>query len=94
MVPPVPADLLEIAEALVPGAPVGLPRGGICTALVATWHGWDVLRAATDEETCRRARAWNDPIGVEHLHPLFASKPLTSIDGFVRAVVTWLETHR
>ncbi len=66
----------------------------IDAALVATWHGWDVLRADTDEETRRRARAWNDPIGVEHLHPLFAEKPLTSIDGFVRAVVTWLETHR
>ncbi|WP_205673186.1 hypothetical protein [Amycolatopsis nivea] len=26
MVPPVPADLLEIAEALVPGAPVGSAR--------------------------------------------------------------------
>ncbi len=66
----------------------------IDAALVATWHGWDVLRAAADEETCRRARAWNDPIGVEHLHPLLAGKPLTSIDGFIRAVVTWLETHR
>ncbi|MGW4396846.1 phosphotransferase family protein [Amycolatopsis nivea] len=66
----------------------------IDAALVATWHGWDVLRAATDEETYRRARAWNDPIGVEHLHAVFTGKPLTSIDGFVRAVVTWLETRR
>ncbi|GAA1024327.1 MULTISPECIES: phosphotransferase family protein [Amycolatopsis] len=65
----------------------------IDAALVATWHGWDVLRAATDEETCRRAQAWNDPIGVEHLHAIFAGKPLSSVDGFVRAIVAWLEAR-
>ena len=62
----------------------------IDAALVATWHGWDVLRAATDEETCRRARAWNDPVGVEHLHAVFTGEPLSSVDGFVRAVDAWL----
>ncbi|MBB1154191.1 phosphotransferase family protein [Amycolatopsis dendrobii] len=65
----------------------------IDAALVATWHGWDVLRAATDEETYRRAQAWNDPIGVEHLHAVFTGKPLTSVDGFVRSVAAWLETR-
>ncbi|ATY14190.1 aminoglycoside phosphotransferase family protein [Amycolatopsis sp. AA4] len=65
----------------------------IDAALVATWHGWEVLRAAADEETCRRAWAWNDLIGVEHLHAVFAGKPLTSVDGFVRAVVAWLEAR-
>ncbi|MET9264208.1 phosphotransferase [Amycolatopsis sp. NPDC004079] len=62
-------------------------------ALAATWHGWDVLRGAVDEETFRRAQAWNDLIGVEHLHAVFAGKPLSNVDGFVRAVVTWLETR-
>ncbi|WP_037363820.1 aminoglycoside phosphotransferase family protein [Amycolatopsis orientalis] len=65
----------------------------IDAALVATWHGWDVLRAAADEETYRRAQVWNDLIGVEHLHAVFAGKPLTSVDGFVRAVVAWLEAR-
>ncbi|MBS2534921.1 phosphotransferase [Catenulispora sp. NF23] len=63
----------------------------IDAALVATWHGWDVLRAATDEQTCRRARAWNDPVGVEHLHAVFGGTPLASADGFVAAIVAWLE---
>ncbi|WP_406637029.1 aminoglycoside phosphotransferase family protein [Amycolatopsis sp. WGS_07] len=62
----------------------------IDAALVATWHGWDLLRAATDDETCRRARAWNDPVGVEHLHAVFTGKPLLSVDGFVQAIDAWL----
>ena len=33
----------------------------IDAALVATWHGWDVLHA-TDEETYRRAWARNDAV--------------------------------
>jgi aminoglycoside phosphotransferase (APT) family kinase protein len=65
----------------------------IDAALVASWHGWDVLRAATDEKTYRRALAWNDPVGIEHLHAVFAGVPLTSVDGFVRSVVAWLEEH-
>ena len=64
----------------------------IDAALVATWHGWDVL-AAVDEQTRRRARAWNDPIGVEHLHAVFGGKPLASVDGFVEAIVAWLQAR-
>jgi aminoglycoside phosphotransferase (APT) family kinase protein len=63
----------------------------IDAALVATWHGWDVLRAAADEETYRRARAWNDPVGVEHLHAVFSGTTLSNVDGFVTAVAAWLE---
>lgn len=63
-------------------------------ALVASWHGWDVLRAAVDGQTHHRARAWNDPIGVEHLHAVFTGAPLSNVDGFVRAVVAWLESNR
>ncbi|MEW9553306.1 aminoglycoside phosphotransferase family protein [Nonomuraea sp. NPDC050783] len=62
----------------------------IDAALVATWHGWDVL-GATDEETRRRARIWNDAVGVEHLHAVFTGRPLSHVEGFVRAVVAWLE---
>ncbi|WP_328610283.1 aminoglycoside phosphotransferase family protein [Amycolatopsis sp. NBC_00345] len=64
----------------------------IDAALIATWHGWDVLRT-TDEKTRRRARAWNDPVGIEHLHAVFTGKPLAHVDGFVRAVVAWLAIH-
>jgi aminoglycoside phosphotransferase (APT) family kinase protein len=63
----------------------------IDAALVATWHGWDVLRAATDEETYRRAWAWDDAVGVGHLHAVFGGEPLSNVDGFVRSVVAWLE---
>lgn len=63
----------------------------IDAALIATWHGWDVLRAATDEETYRRAWAWNDAVGVGHLHAVFGGKPLSRVDGFVGSVVAWLE---
>ena len=62
----------------------------IDAALVATWHGWDVLRA-TDEETYRRAWAWNDAVGIGHLHAVFDGRPLSHVDGFVRSVVAWLE---
>ncbi|MFF0578472.1 aminoglycoside phosphotransferase family protein [Streptosporangium saharense] len=62
----------------------------IDAALVATWHGWDVLRT-TDEETNRRARVWNDVVGVEHLHAVFTGRPVSRVDGFVRSVVAWLE---
>jgi aminoglycoside phosphotransferase (APT) family kinase protein len=62
----------------------------IDAALVATWHGWDVLRA-TDAETYRRARAWNDIVGIGHFHAVFAGKPLSHVDGFVGSVVAWLE---
>lgn len=63
----------------------------IDAALVATWHGWDLLRAAADERTHQRAWTWNDVVGVEHLHAVFTGRPLASVDGFVRAVVDWLE---
>jgi aminoglycoside phosphotransferase (APT) family kinase protein len=63
----------------------------IDAALVATWHGWDVLRAAIDEDTYRRAWAWNDAIEVGHLHAVFTGKPLSHIDGFVDSIVSWLE---
>ncbi|MEZ0108524.1 aminoglycoside phosphotransferase (APT) family kinase protein [Catenulispora sp. EB89] len=65
----------------------------IDAALVGSWHGWDVLRAAADEQTYRRARAWNDVVGVEHLHAVFSNEPLASVDGFVSSVVAWLEAR-
>jgi aminoglycoside phosphotransferase (APT) family kinase protein len=63
----------------------------IDAALIATWHGWDILAAATDKETYRRAWAWNDAVGVGHLHAVFSGKPLSHVDGFVSSVVAWLE---
>lgn len=65
----------------------------IDAALVATWHGWGVLRAATDEETYRRAWAWNDAVEVGHLHAVFSNKPLSHVDGFLSSLVAWLETR-
>jgi aminoglycoside phosphotransferase (APT) family kinase protein len=65
----------------------------IDAALVASWHGWHVLRAATDENTHRRAWAWNNAVGAGHLHAVFAGRALSNIDGFVGSVVAWLEEH-
>ncbi|MEY9932083.1 hypothetical protein ABH926_006732 [Catenulispora sp. GP43] len=65
----------------------------IDAALAATWQGWDVLRAATDEQTCRRAWAWNDAIEAGHLHAVFANKSLESVDGFVSSIVAWFESR-
>ncbi|MDT8915262.1 phosphotransferase [Amycolatopsis sp. PS_44_ISF1] len=62
----------------------------IDAALVASWHGWAVL---TGEEAHRRARVWHDVIGAGHLHPVLAGKPLSNVDGFVGAVVAWLQAH-
>ncbi|MEV6240980.1 aminoglycoside phosphotransferase family protein [Lentzea sp. NPDC051838] len=60
-------------------------------ALVASWHGWDVLRGAVDDETYRRAHAWHHSVGAEHLHAVLAGKPLAHTGGFVGSVVAWLE---
>ena len=63
----------------------------IDAALVATWHGWDLLRASVDEQTYHRAWTWNDAIEVGHLHAVFTGKPLSRVDGFVASIVAWLE---
>jgi aminoglycoside phosphotransferase (APT) family kinase protein len=65
----------------------------IDAALVATWHGWDVLRAATDEETYRRARVWDGAVGVGHLHAVFGGEPCrTSTDSSVPSSRGWRST--
>ncbi|MFI0420793.1 phosphotransferase [Spongiactinospora sp. 9N601] len=44
-------------------------------ALVATWHGWAVLRAVADAETYRRSWVWNDAVRGGHLHAVFGATP-------------------
>ncbi|AEV85497.1 homoserine kinase [Actinoplanes sp. SE50] len=63
----------------------------IDAALVATWHGWHMLRAATDEQIYRRAGAWDAAVGAGHLHAILRGRPLSNVDGFVRSVIAWLE---
>jgi len=65
----------------------------IDAALIADWHGWDLLSAATDECTHRRARAWDDAVGVGHLHAVLGGRALSNVDGFIGSVVAWLEEH-
>jgi aminoglycoside phosphotransferase (APT) family kinase protein len=36
-------------------------------AACLSWHGWDCVRAAVDEQTYRRARMWYLTFGIEHL---------------------------
>ncbi len=62
----------------------------IDTALMA-YHGWDTVRQAVSADEYVRARTWDAIVGVEHLVAFMNGRPLTSPDGFVRAVVGWLE---
>lgn len=62
----------------------------IDTALMA-YHGWETVKRSVSAHEYVRARAWDAIVGVEHLVALMNGRPLTSPDGFVRAVVAWLE---
>jgi len=79
-------DLVGVVDwdLAMPGDPA------IDTALMA-YHGWDTVRQAVSPEEFVRARAWDAVVGVEHLVALMNGRPLTSPEGFVRAVVAWLE---
>ncbi|MGW0197881.1 phosphotransferase [Nonomuraea sp. NPDC003201] len=61
-------------------------------AALMAWHGWDTIRLAVDPETYRRARAYDAPFGVGHLVGILDGRPLVNVDGYVRSIVSWLET--
>jgi hypothetical protein len=63
----------------------------IDAALVAT--EWEALHRAVSPETYARAWSSDAPIGVEHLVAIMNGRPFVSVEGFLSAVVAWLE-HR
>lgn len=64
----------------------------IDVALMA-WHGWDAVRQAVSSEQFQRARTWEALLGVGHLVACMNGRPMTNPDGFVAAVVPWLESE-
>jgi aminoglycoside phosphotransferase (APT) family kinase protein len=71
---------------------LAMPGDPAIDAALMAWHGWDNLRRAVSPETYRRARVWDCLLGVGHLVATMNGRPMTNPDGFVRAVVPWLES--
>lgn len=72
---------------------MAMPGDPAVDAALMAWHGWDNVRRAVDADTYRRARTWDALFGVEHLVATMNGRPMTSPDGFVRAIVPWLEAQ-
>ena len=70
---------------------LAMPGDPAIDAALMAWHGWDAVRRAVDAATYRRARTWDALFGVGHLVATMNGRPMTSPDGFVAAIVPWLE---
>jgi hypothetical protein len=87
-------DLYEIAEALLPGVRLdgaSMPADPAIDVALIAYHGWETVRRAVGPESYARARSRDAVIGVEHLVAIMNGRPLTSIEGFLSSVVSWLE---
>ncbi|SFR26548.1 Phosphotransferase enzyme family protein [Lentzea waywayandensis] len=72
---------------------MAMPGDPAIDAALMAWHGWDNVRRAVTGATYRRARTWDALFGVGHLVATMNGRPMTSPDGFVAAVVPWLEDN-
>jgi aminoglycoside phosphotransferase (APT) family kinase protein len=72
---------------------MAMPFDPAIDAALMAWHGWDTVRRAVSSDTYHRARTWDALFGVGHLVATLNGRPMTSPDGFVRAVVPWLEQN-
>ncbi|WP_330270835.1 aminoglycoside phosphotransferase family protein [Lentzea sp. NBC_00516] len=72
---------------------MAMPADPAIDAAQMAWHGWDNVRRAVSATTYRRARTWDALFGVGHLVATMNGRPMTSPDGFVAAIVPWLERH-
>lgn len=72
---------------------MAMPGDPAIDAAQMSWHGWENVRRAVSADTYRRARTWDDLFGVGHLIATMNGRPMTSPDGFVSAVVPWLEAN-
>ncbi|HEY0494236.1 MAG TPA: aminoglycoside phosphotransferase family protein [Kutzneria sp.] len=72
---------------------LAMPGDPAIDAALMAWHGWDTVRQAVSPATYRRARIWDSLLGVGHLVATMNGREMTNPDGFVQAVVPWLEQH-
>lgn len=72
---------------------MAMPADPAIDAALMAWHGWDNVRRAVPADVYRRARTWDALFGVEHLVATMNGRPMTSPDGFVSAIVPWLEAN-
>jgi aminoglycoside phosphotransferase (APT) family kinase protein len=72
---------------------MAMPADPAIDAAQMAWHGWDNVRKAVSADTYRRARTWDAVFGVGHLVATMNGRPMTSPDGFIAAVVPWLEAN-
>jgi aminoglycoside phosphotransferase (APT) family kinase protein len=70
---------------------LAMPADPAIDAALMAWHGWDDVRRAVPADTYRRARTWDALFGVGHLVATMNGRPMTNPDGFVAAIVPWLE---
>ncbi|KOV78214.1 aminoglycoside phosphotransferase family protein [Nocardia sp. NRRL S-836] len=70
---------------------MAMPADPAIDAAQMAWHGWDNVRRAVSADTYHRARTWDALFGVGHLVATMNGRPMTSPDGFVAAIVPWLE---
>ena len=72
---------------------LAMPADPAIDAALMAWHGWDNVRRAVSADTYRRARTWDALFGVGHLVATMNGRPMTNPDGFVAAIVPWLEAN-
>ncbi|UOY02074.1 phosphotransferase family protein [Blastococcus sp. PRF04-17] len=72
---------------------LAMPADPAIDAALMAWHGWENVRRAVSAATYRRARTWDALFGVGHLVATMNGRPMTNPDGFVAAIVPWLEAH-
>ncbi|RDI30708.1 aminoglycoside phosphotransferase family protein [Lentzea flaviverrucosa] len=72
---------------------MAMPADPAIDAALMAWHGWENVRRAVSASTYRRTRTWDALFGVEHLVATMNGRPMTSPDGFVTAIVPWLEAN-
>ncbi|MFI5615060.1 phosphotransferase family protein [Amycolatopsis sp. NPDC051903] len=70
---------------------LAMPGDPAIDAALMAWHGWDNVRQAVSAQTYRRARVWDALLGVGHLVATMNGRALTNPDGFLAAVLPWLE---
>jgi aminoglycoside phosphotransferase (APT) family kinase protein len=72
---------------------LAIPGDAAIDAALMAWHGWDTVRQAVSPEMYDRARTWDSVLGVGHLVATMNGREMTSPDGFVQAVLPWLEQN-
>jgi len=72
---------------------LAMPGDPALDVALMAWHGWDTVRRAVPAEVFHRARTWDALLGVGHLVACMNGRPMTNPDGFVRAVLPWLESE-